>query len=110
MNYWSMQNAVRRLALPDRRRGGRSSRSRRAAGFFYKWDEQTQQFAHVSGVLVITPDGRLSRYFYGIEYSPKELRLALVEVGPGPHRIARSTSCCCIATTTTRERAGMARS
>ena len=54
-----------------------------AAGFFYKWDEQTQQFAHVSGVLVITPDGRLSRYFYGIEYSPKELRLALVESGQG---------------------------
>jgi protein SCO1/2 len=37
----------------------------------------------VSGVLVVTPDGRLSRYFYGIEYSPKELRLALVESGKG---------------------------
>ena len=36
-----------------------------------------------SGVLVITPDGRLSRYFYGVEYSPKELRLALVESGEG---------------------------
>ena len=42
-----------------------------------------QQFAHVSGVLVVTPDGRLSRYFYGIEYSPKELRLALVDSGEG---------------------------
>jgi len=54
-----------------------------AAGFTYHWDERTQQFAHVSGLLVATPDGRLSRYFYGIEYSPKELRLALVESGEG---------------------------
>ena len=54
-----------------------------AAGFSYAWDEKNQQFAHVSGVLVTTPEGRLSRYFYGIEYSPKELRLALVESGKG---------------------------
>jgi protein SCO1/2 len=37
----------------------------------------------VSGVLVTTPDGRLSRYFYGVEYSPKELRMAIVESGEG---------------------------
>lgn len=37
----------------------------------------------MSGVLVVTPDGKLSRYFYGVEYSPKELRLALVESGEG---------------------------
>jgi protein SCO1/2 len=54
-----------------------------AAGFSYRWDEPTGQFAHVSGVLVTTPDGRLSRYFYGVEYSPKELRMALVESGEG---------------------------
>ena len=54
-----------------------------AAGFSYRWDEPTQQFAHVSGVLAVTPDGKLSRYFYGVEYSPKELRLALVESGEG---------------------------
>jgi protein SCO1 len=54
-----------------------------AAGFTYKWDERTQQFAHVSGVLVVTPDGVLSRYFYGIEYSPRDLRLALVESSAG---------------------------
>jgi protein SCO1/2 len=58
-------------------------RTTQAAGFSYQWDERAQQFAHVSGVLVVTPDGRLSRYFYGIEYSPKELRLALVESGQG---------------------------
>ena len=54
-----------------------------AAGFSYRWDEATGQFAHVSGVLVVTPDGRLSRYFYGVEYSPKELRMALVESSEG---------------------------
>lgn len=58
-------------------------RATQAAGFSYQWDERTQQFAHVSGVLVTTPEGRLSRYFYGIEYSAKELRLALVESGKG---------------------------
>ena len=54
-----------------------------AAGFSYRWDETSGQFAHVSGVLVTTPDGRLSRYFYGVEYSPKELRMALVESSEG---------------------------
>jgi protein SCO1/2 len=54
-----------------------------AAGFSYTWDPPSKQFAHVSGVLTMTPDGRLSRYFYGVEYSPKELRLALVESGAG---------------------------
>ena len=54
-----------------------------AAGFNYRWDELTSQFAHVSGVLVVNPDGKLSRYFYGVEYSPKDLRLALVESGQG---------------------------
>jgi protein SCO1/2 len=50
-----------------------------AVGFRYTWDEQTKQFAHASGIMVVTPEGRLARYFYGIEYSPKDLRLGLVE-------------------------------
>jgi protein SCO1 len=54
-----------------------------AAGFSYRWDEASGQYAHVSGVLVATPDGRLSRYFYGVEYSPKELRMAIVESSEG---------------------------
>lgn len=54
-----------------------------AAGFTYQWDPVTGQFAHASGVLVVTPQGKLSRYFYGVEYSPKELRMALVESGEG---------------------------
>jgi len=54
-----------------------------AAGFTFEWDDTTQQFAHVSGLLVATPDGRLSRYFYGVEYSPRDLRLALVDSSQG---------------------------
>ncbi len=50
-----------------------------AAGFTYVWDDATQQFAHGSAIMVATPDGKLSRYFYGLEYAPKDLRLGLVE-------------------------------
>jgi len=82
MNYWSMQNQSGAWHLLT----GEEPQIKRvtsAAGFFYMWDERSQQYAHLSGVLVLTPDGRLSRYFYGVEYSPKELRLALVESGKG---------------------------
>jgi protein SCO1/2 len=54
-----------------------------AAGFTYQWDAETNQFAHVSGLLVATQDGTLSRYFYGVEYSPRDLRLALIDSGDG---------------------------
>ena len=50
-----------------------------ALGFRYRWDDATNQFAHASGIMVATPEGRLARYFYGIEYSPRDLRLGLVE-------------------------------
>lgn len=50
-----------------------------AAGFSYKWDEKSEQFAHAAGIMVATPDGRLSRYFYGIDYSPKDVKLGLLE-------------------------------
>jgi protein SCO1/2 len=51
----------------------------RAVGFRYKYDEPSQQFMHASGVMLLTPEGRLSRYFYGIEYAPRDLQLGLVE-------------------------------
>jgi protein SCO1/2 len=51
----------------------------KAAGFSYAWDEETQQFAHASGIVVATPAGRLSRYFFGIEYAPRDLKFALME-------------------------------
>jgi protein SCO1/2 len=49
------------------------------AGFHYKYDPVTKQYAHASGIMVLTPEGRISRYFYGIEYKPRDLRLGLVE-------------------------------
>lgn len=54
-----------------------------SVGFRYVWDEQSNQFAHASAIMVATPGGRLSHYFYGIDYSPKDLRLALVEASEG---------------------------
>ena len=51
----------------------------KASGFSYTWDEASQQFAHASGVVVATPTGKLSRYFFGIEYSPRDLKFALME-------------------------------
>jgi len=50
-----------------------------AVGFRYYWDEATNQFAHASGIMVLTPEGKLAQYYYGIEYSPRDLRLGLVE-------------------------------
>src|SRR5687767_23145 len=42
----------------------------KAAGFSYRWDEKSNQFAHAGGVMVVTPQGKMSRYFYGIDYAP----------------------------------------
>jgi len=50
-----------------------------AAGFSYKWDEKSNQFAHAAAVIVATPEGKLSRYFFGIDYSPRELKFGLME-------------------------------
>jgi protein SCO1/2 len=50
-----------------------------AVGFHYAWDAQTQQYAHATGILVLTPTGKVAQYFYGIEYPPQDLRLALVQ-------------------------------
>jgi len=55
----------------------------KAAGFRYVWDAETKQFAHPSGIIVLTPDGRLARYLFGIEYGPRDLRYAIVEASEG---------------------------
>jgi protein SCO1/2 len=54
-----------------------------AVGFSYIWDAHTAQFAHASAIYVATPEGKLSKYFMGIEYSPKDLRLGLVDASAG---------------------------
>jgi protein SCO1 len=58
---------------------GAISRLASAVGFRYRWDEPTRQFVHAGGIMVATPDGKLSRYLYGVRYAPADLRLALVE-------------------------------
>ncbi|HLH09985.1 MAG TPA: SCO family protein [Terriglobales bacterium] len=50
-----------------------------ALGFQYAWDEQTKQFAHAASIMVITPQGKIAQYLYGVEYAPRDLRLALVQ-------------------------------
>jgi protein SCO1/2 len=50
-----------------------------AVGFHYVYDPQIKQFAHASGIMVLTPEGKLSRYFYGVEYPPKDMQFALID-------------------------------
>jgi protein SCO1 len=59
------------------------TRLTQALGFRYAWDEDRRQYAHPSGIVVLTPDGRIARYLFGIEYAPKDLRFALVEASLG---------------------------
>jgi protein SCO1/2 len=54
-----------------------------AVGFRYKFDEETKQYAHGAAILVLTPEGRVSRYLYGVEFSGRDLRLAMVEAADG---------------------------
>lgn len=54
-----------------------------AIGFRYRWDEPTQQYAHAAGAYVLTPDGRVSRQFFGLLFPAKDLRLALIEASDG---------------------------
>jgi protein SCO1/2 len=50
-----------------------------AVGFRYKWVPEEKQFAHAAAIMVTTPEGRLARYFYGVDYAGRDLRLGLVE-------------------------------
>lgn len=54
-----------------------------AVGFRFAWDENAQEYAHGTGILVATPEGKISHYFYGLQYSARDLRLALVEASAG---------------------------
>ncbi len=50
-----------------------------AAGFHYRWDPTTNMYIHASAIMTATPEGKLARYFYGVEYEPKDLKLGLIE-------------------------------
>lgn len=55
----------------------------KAVGFRYAYDEKSGQYAHAAGVTVVTPRGKIARYFYGLDYPAKDLRLGLVEASAG---------------------------
>jgi protein SCO1/2 len=55
----------------------------RSVGFQYEYDAATKQFAHASGIVLLTREGRTSRYFYGIDYPTRDVRLGLVEASDG---------------------------
>ncbi len=50
-----------------------------AVGFHYAWDEELQQYAHAAGMMVATPEGRLARYYYGVEFIPQDVKFGLME-------------------------------
>jgi len=54
-----------------------------AANFHFRFDQKNNLFAHGSGILLLTPDGRISRYFYGVEFPGRDLRLGLVDASEG---------------------------
>jgi protein SCO1/2 len=51
----------------------------KTVGFRYAWDDHTKQFAHSSALILLTPQGKVAQYYYGIEYSPKDMRLGMIE-------------------------------
>jgi protein SCO1/2 len=51
----------------------------KAAGFRYAWDASLQQYAHPAGIIIATPQGKVARYLFGIDYGPRDLRLALLD-------------------------------
>ncbi len=65
--------------------GGESSIKRvtEAAGFRYNYEKDNDRFAHATGIMLLTPEGRFARYLYGIEFSPRDLRLGLLEASDG---------------------------
>jgi protein SCO1/2 len=84
-------NYIRELERPSAAAGwhfltGREEEIRKvtdAAGFYYKWNEKRQEYAHGAAILICTPDGRLSRYLYGVIFDPQTVRLSLVEAAEG---------------------------
>lgn len=55
----------------------------KAAGFQYQYDPKIGQFAHTTAIMVLTPEGKIAQYYYGVEYAPKDLRLGLVQASQG---------------------------
>lgn len=85
------QNYLKEFGKPEAAKGwhflsGKENNIRTLAdsvGFGFKWIERRKEFAHGAAIMILTPDGRVSRYLGGIEYEPKTLRLSLVEASEG---------------------------
>jgi protein SCO1/2 len=54
-----------------------------AVGFQYQYDPKTDQYAHATAIMLLTPDGRVAQYYYGVEFAPKDLRLGLIQASSG---------------------------
>ncbi len=84
-------NYIRALGKPAAARGwhfltGRKDQIRKlteAVGFYYRWDEASQEWKHRATTIICTPEGRISRYLGGVAFEPKTLRLSLVEASDG---------------------------
>jgi protein SCO1 len=55
----------------------------KAVGFTYEYDPKTDQFAHSTAIMILTPDGKIAQYYYGIEFPPKDIRLGLIQASQG---------------------------
>ena len=62
---------------------GHAKRLAESIGFHYRYDEKIEQYAHAAAIMLLTPDGKMSRYLYGIRFNPRDLRLALTEAAEG---------------------------
>lgn len=85
------QNYIKMYGRPDAARGWHFLTGREkdikalteAVGFGYKWNEKRKEYAHSAAIIVITPDGKVSRYIYGVMYDPNTVRMSLLEAGEG---------------------------
>lgn len=62
---------------------GSINRLTEAVGFNYRYDPAIDEYAHAAAIVILTPEGKISRYFYGVEYPPRDLRLGIVEAANG---------------------------
>lgn len=62
---------------------GNAKRLADAVGFNYRWDAKGQQWAHAAAIMILTPDGKVSRYLYGLQYKERDMRLGLAEASEG---------------------------
>lgn len=69
-------------------RDGNARKLAEQVGFRYRYDETTRQYAHAAAIMILTPDGKVARYLYGIKFSPRDLRLALTEASESKFRFS----------------------